>query len=85
MYFDYVSARRRTRSNDEFEAIRDVFEIWSQYLQNRCVHYSYLTIMRNWFSSEDIVHFGYIALNTRTKWNKIELAMFKFLLKFLIK
>lgn len=32
LHFDDSNARR-TRSNDKVEHVRDVFEIWSQYLQ----------------------------------------------------
>lgn len=52
--FGFVSARRKTRSNNELE-------ILSQYLQDSCVHHSHMTIIRSWFQTEDIVHFGYIS------------------------
>ena len=43
MCFNDAKSRKRTRSNDKLEPIRDVFEMWNQCLQNGCVTGSGIT------------------------------------------
>lgn len=62
MIIDYINAKRRMRSDGEFEMIKGIFKIWNKYSQMIClsfIHYNSEKLVY----LEDTVLFGIYLQN----------------------